>query len=68
MGRTEDKFEEVKQYLNDLESVIPNNFEEYMNSIEKRLVCERAFEKIIESVNDLAILFIKEKNSVNFHN
>jgi uncharacterized protein YutE (UPF0331/DUF86 family) len=61
MGRIEDKIEEVKQYLNDLETVIPPSFEEYLGSIEKRLACERAFEKIIESVNDLAILVIKEK-------
>jgi uncharacterized protein YutE (UPF0331/DUF86 family) len=61
MSRIEDKTKEVEQYLNDLESVIPNSLEEYMSSIEKRLASERAFEKIIESVNDLAILFIKEK-------
>lgn len=61
MGRVEDKTEEVEQYLNDLESLIPNSFEEYISSLQKRLACERALEKIIESVNDLAILFIKEK-------
>ena len=61
MSRIEDKLEEVENYLSELEEVIPNSFEEYEESIEKRLACERAFEKIVESVNDLAILFIKEK-------
>ncbi len=37
------------------------NLEGYLSSLEKRLACERAFEKIIEAVNDLAILFIRQK-------
>jgi uncharacterized protein YutE (UPF0331/DUF86 family) len=61
MGRIEDKTDEVRQYLSELEEIVPNSFDEYLASFEKRLACERAFEKIIESVNDLAILFIKEK-------
>ena len=61
MGRVQDKIKEAEEYLSELEEIAPNSFEEYMNNLEKRLACERALEKIIEAVNDLAILFIKEK-------
>jgi uncharacterized protein YutE (UPF0331/DUF86 family) len=61
MGRIEDKILEVENYLSDLERILPDTFEDYLQNLEKRLACERTFEKIIESVNDLAILLIKEK-------
>jgi len=61
MTRIEDKIKQVEEYLNELEEIIPLSLEEYLGSLEKRLACERALEKIIESVNDLAILVIKEK-------
>ena len=61
MSRVEDKIQQVEEYLNELDEIIPLSLEEYLCSLEKRLACERALEKIIESVNDLAILFIKEK-------
>ena len=61
MGRIEDKKEGIGDFISDLEEVIPANYEEYKANKEKRLACERAFERIIEAVNDLAILFIKEK-------
>jgi uncharacterized protein YutE (UPF0331/DUF86 family) len=61
MGRIEDKKEEILNFLDELEEVTPLNFEEYENNITKRLASERVFEKIIEAVNDLAILIIKEE-------
>jgi uncharacterized protein YutE (UPF0331/DUF86 family) len=61
MTRVLDKIEEIENYLNELELVIPEELDEYLNNIEKRLASERAFEKIIEAVNDLAILFLKQK-------
>ena len=61
MSVIDDKIKEVEKYLSDLEKVVPENIEIYLKNLEKRLACERAFEKIIESVNDLAILAIKEK-------
>jgi uncharacterized protein YutE (UPF0331/DUF86 family) len=60
MGRVEDKKEDIELFISELVEVMPNSYEEYSVSIEKRLACERAFEKIIEATNDLAILFIKE--------
>jgi len=61
MGRVEDKREDVELFISELVEVMPKNYEEYSVNIEKRLACERAFEKIIEATNDLAILFIKEQ-------
>ena len=61
MGIVEDKVEEIGKFIEELEEVMPKDYEEYKTCTEKRLACERAFEKIIEGVNDLAILFIKRK-------
>ena len=61
MGRVEDKILIVEKFLDELEEVVPDSFELYMNHLEKRLSSQKAFENIIESVNDLAILIIKEK-------
>ncbi len=61
MSLISDKIKEVEKYLSDLEKVAPETIEVYLKNLDKRLACERAFEKIIESVNDLAILIIKEK-------
>ena len=61
MSLIKDKIKEVENYLSELEKVIPEDIDVYLKNLEKRLACERAFEKIIESVNDLAILIIKEK-------
>ena len=61
MGRVSDKIVEIEKYLSELEEIAPMSLEEYLVKFEKRLACERAFEKIVEAINDLAILFIKEK-------
>ena len=61
MSITRDKIKEVEKYLGELEEVLPDNIDSYLENLEKRLACERAFEKIIQSINDLAILIIKEK-------
>ena len=61
MSITQDKIKEVEKYLSELKEIIPENIDCYLENLEKRLACERAFEKIIQSVNDLAILIIKEK-------
>jgi uncharacterized protein YutE (UPF0331/DUF86 family) len=61
MSVISDKISEVESYLSELESVVPETLEDYLKNLEKRLACERAFEKIMESVNDLAILVIKQK-------
>ena len=61
MGRIDDKKGDILLFICELKEVMPESYGEYSVSVEKRLACERAFEKIIEAVNDLAILFIKEK-------
>jgi len=61
MGRIEDKILIIEKFLQELMEVMPNSFELYINNIEKRLASQKAFENIIESVNDLAILIIKER-------
>lgn len=52
---------EIEKYLNELELIIPEFLDDYLDSLEKKLATERAFEKVIEAINDLAILFLKQK-------
>ncbi len=59
--RIKDKINEIEKYLGELEIIKPLIFEEYKNNFEKKAACERYFQKIIESVTDLASLIIKEK-------
>jgi uncharacterized protein YutE (UPF0331/DUF86 family) len=61
MNRIKDKIKEIQKYLEELEIILPNDFQEYSSSIEKKAACERYFEKIVESANDLAYLIIKKK-------
>jgi uncharacterized protein YutE (UPF0331/DUF86 family) len=61
MNRIKDKINEIEGYLDDLETILPKNFEEYESNLEKRLACERSFERIIESLVDLAYIFISFK-------
>jgi uncharacterized protein YutE (UPF0331/DUF86 family) len=63
-GRIRDKKEEIERYILELKEIMPNDYKEYSRKIEKRLTCERAFEKIIEATNDLAILIIKDKRLI----
>jgi uncharacterized protein YutE (UPF0331/DUF86 family) len=59
--RIKDKIDEIESYLNELETIIPSSFEEYVDNFEKKAACERYFEKIIEAVVDLTFLIIKDK-------
>lgn len=59
--RIKDKIKEIEGYLEELESILPENFEDYNNQFEKKAACERYFEKIVEAILDLAFLFIKER-------
>ena len=60
--RINDKIEEIKNYLNELSSFVPQNFEEYENNFKTKAACERYFEKIIEAVIDLSFLLVREKS------
>jgi len=60
-NRRGDKIVEIEGYLCELKSILPDNFEEYFGSLEKRAACERYFEKIVEAVTDLVFFIIKER-------
>jgi len=61
MSRINDKINEIKEFISDLESYVPSTFEEYTDDHKTKDACERCFEKIIEALADLAFLVIKEK-------
>jgi len=61
MSRITDKIKEINEFLEELKSIMPSNFEGYRSSIEKKAACERYIEKIVEAVTDLAFLVIKNK-------
>jgi len=59
--RIQDKIDEIENAIHELEKAVPESFEEYTNSRNSQLICERLVEIIIESVVDLAFLVIKLK-------
>jgi uncharacterized protein YutE (UPF0331/DUF86 family) len=61
MKRINDKIIDIEKFIEELNQSIPEDFEEYKNDFKARAIGERYFEKIIESVVDLAFLIIKEK-------
>ena len=61
-GRINQKIEQLNNYLEFLSSRVPSNLEEYKNNLDKKAICERYAQKIIESTIDLAFLIINIKN------
>ena len=61
MSKIKDKIDEIKEYLNELDDIVPQKVEDYKSNIEKKAACERYFEKIVEAITDLAFLIIKNK-------
>ncbi len=59
--RINDKIVEIEKCLEELSEILPESFDKYKRNLEKRLACERGFEKVIEAVLDLGFIFIKEK-------
>ncbi len=59
--KMDDKIKEIEIFLEELESSLPSDFENYKSDYKIKAICERYFEKIIEAVVDLAFIFIKEK-------
>lgn len=57
----EDKIVKVERFLEELEPIIPETFEEYEQDYKTKAICERYFEKIVESVVDMAFLIIKDR-------
>ena len=64
MTRSLDKKKEIERFLEELEIIFPKDFEIYSKNLEKRLASERTLEKIIEAINDLAIIILKEKRLI----
>ena len=62
MGRIEDKVNEICSYLENLAEIKPSSLEEYKQDFKIKLMCERCAEVIVESLVDLAFLFIKKIN------
>lgn len=61
MRRIDDKINEIKKFLEELESSLPASFEEYEKDYKIRAICERYFEKIVKAIIDLAFIVVKEK-------
>lgn len=61
-NRVKEKINEIEQFLEELESSLPEDFKEYKTDYKLRAIGERYFEKIIEGIVDLAFYIIKEKN------
>ena len=61
MNRRGDKVIEIEDYLEKLEFIMPNSFDEYIKDFVKKAACERYFEKIVEAVIDLVFLVVKER-------
>jgi len=53
------KLDELDSYLTELEDVMPKNYEEYINSIEKKRSCERLLHIMIECTIDVCSLMVK---------
>lgn len=60
-ARIKEKIKEIEQFVLDLESFVPTDFEEYKSDVKTKAACERFFEKIVEGLVDVAFLIIKEK-------
>ncbi|MBU0980472.1 MAG: DUF86 domain-containing protein [Nanoarchaeota archaeon] len=61
MKRIKDKAKEIKEFISELDSIMPDDLAEYKSSIEKKAACERYLEKIVEAMTDLAFLVIKAR-------
>ena len=60
--RINEKIIELEQFLEELGESLPEDFEEYKTDYKLRAIGERYFEKIIESIVDLAFFIIKGKS------
>lgn len=60
--RITSKIEEIETYLEELEKIVPDSFEEYKIDFKTKAACERYAEKIIEAIVDLAFLVIKKED------
>lgn len=61
MSRIDDKIEEIEKLLEELESILPIDIEEYSKDFKSKAAGERYFEKIIEAIVDVTFMIIKDK-------
>ncbi len=54
------KIDELDSYLDELVEILPETYEEYEISIEKKRSCERLLHISIESVIDICMLMVKD--------
>ncbi len=59
--RINDKIKEIEEFLGFLLQRVPESLEEYKKNRDKKAICERYSEKIIEAIVDLAFIFFKEE-------
>ena len=59
-ARIADKIKEIEAYLKELRSIKPKSYSAYEKDLKSKAACERYFEKITESLVDLAFLVIKD--------
>ena len=57
--RIKDKIKEITEFLEFLSQRVPDTLEEYKSNLEKKAICERYFEKVIEAIVDLSFLLIR---------
>lgn len=60
--RIDEKIVELQDYLEELESIIPENFEEYFSNSMIKAASERYFERIVEAIVSITLSLIREKN------
>ncbi len=53
------KIDELNEYLEEIDKIKPQSFEEYNSSIEKKRACERLLQVLIEVVIDISYLLYK---------
>jgi len=60
--RINDKINEIERYLEELYSIAPSKFDDYIRDFMSKAACERFVEKIVEAVTDLGFLIIRKKS------
>lgn len=60
--RINEKMKEIQEFLDFIVERIPETLEEYKKDLDKKAICERYIEKIIEAIVDLAFLIVKYLN------
>ena len=59
MNRIKDKIRQIQKMIQELNSIMPKSFKEYLD-IKTKAACERYSENMIQAQTDLAILTLKE--------